>query len=218
MTTAPRSRWPIGVLAIAVLVAAIALIIVSRGRAEPTATAGRPAGAAPDPGLAPEHFPSPTAGSNPAPAGPAPALAAEPAPPADPAASEPGAVRDHRGGDPIGEISRITTMPTGPIAFDQTLSIAAAADAKPIALACAKQIPSEARGAKPVIQVRLQVSIKGNRMTVDDALTDLRDVAGDDLAKSVAACVKQSAAGKTYDAPDHADVAHYQITIPLRVP
>ncbi|MCE9571891.1 MAG: hypothetical protein K8W52_01925 [Deltaproteobacteria bacterium] len=218
MSTPPRSRWLIGALAAAVLVAAIVLIVASRGSATPAGVPGR-AVASNDPALEAEHFPEPTAGS-----------AARPAPPpsivgpgSDPApanpATDPGEVRDHRSGTPVTAIERKTILPpTGPIVFDQKLSIAAAADAKPVALECAKQIPAAARGTKPVIQVRLQVSVKNGRMTVDDALTDLRDVAGDDLAKSVSACVKQSAIGKSYDAHDQADVEHYQITLPLKVP
>ncbi len=212
-----RRRWFIGALAAAVLVAAIVLIVVSRGSAAPGAGTAPVAGSGASPADG-EHFPQPSAGTPGRPAT-APVIAVEPgAPPPENVPMEPGAVRDHRsnGGELVQRTTRLPS--TGPIVFDQKLSIAAAADAKPVALECAKQIPATARGAKPVIQVRMQVSLKDGRMTVDDVLTDLRDVTGDDLAKSVAACVKQSTAGKTYDAADHADVEHYQITLPLKIP
>ena len=66
--------------------------------------------------------------------------------------------------------------------------VAANKDVVEAASQCGGLVPSADRGAHPVLQVRMFVSIKGGQMTVDDVDTSLRDVTGDSL-DAVKQCV-----------------------------
>jgi hypothetical protein len=214
-----RDRW-LAVIAAAgvVAAAAIALLIANRGSAKAHAADGSSASAS--------GVPAAPAAGDPGPAPTAPSLASGSAAPAAPdTVDRPdvttvddhgGVTHDHR--DLAGDFHRPPpdhvpwhkpVRVTGKFAGDVGRLIT------PIAQACATQIPADARGAQPVMQVQLVVSVKGGQLSVDDVQTSFRDVSGDQ--GSVQDCVRSKAGAITLDASTQPDVDHYPITMPMRI-
>ncbi len=214
-TPRKRSWLLVAVGAGCVLIAAVALLVVLQGggaKADATATP------APKP-IAPA---SPSEGTAATPAIHAPAPRGEPAAEPDPTAptnvvvSDDGLVRDHRANPGGFTAPPPTKVPSPPVFVGREFAGSVGAQVTPLAQQCASQIPADARGTRPVIQVEMTVSIKDGKMTIDDIDTKFRDVTGDQPA--VKDCVKQKVAAIAVDASGQPDVDHYAITMPMRVP
>ena len=214
-----RARWiAVTAAAAAVALAAIALVIANRGKAEAQggggsafASGSAAASASGDPGAA-RTMPSLPAGS----AAPVVAAAADDREGVTTVDDNGAVTHDHRStpGDfnrpppdhvPWGHPVRVQ----GKFAGDVSRLVA------PIAQECASQIPTDARGAQPVIQVQVVVTIKSGQMSIDDVQTAFRDVTGDQ--GTVKDCVKSKASALTIDATSQPDVDHYAITMPMRI-
>ena len=214
-----RNRWTIvAAVAGAVLVAAIALILANRGGAKADATPGSNAPVASGSAGASSTT---TTTAAPAPTITAPAQVTAPsidppsAPSVDTVSDTGAAVHDHRA-DPGAYHDNPTVPRTGPpVHVTNTFAVGVGNLVAPIASACTAQIPSEARGSQPVIQVRMTVTIKNGQLSIDDVATELRDITGDQDA--VKDCVKSKASALSIDATGQPDVDHYPITMPMRV-
>ncbi len=218
MSARVSRRWTIvAAVAGAVLVAAIALILANRGGAKADTTSGPAARVAS--GSAPAS--DTTAAPAPAPVLAAPTPLAAPAvdresPPSVDTVSDTGAAtHDHRANP--GEIHDTPTIPRSgpPVHVSSAFAVGVGNLVAPIASACTAQIPSDQRGSAPVFQVRMTVTIKAGKLSIDDVATELRDISG--AQDAVKDCVKSKAGALSIDATGQPDVDHYPITMPMRV-
>jgi hypothetical protein len=215
-----RARWTaVAAAAAAVAAAAIALLVANRSHATAKTGDGSASGASSATPASGDTGPAPTAPTlDPGSAGTAAsgASTASDRPDVTTVDEHGAAIHDHR--DVPGDFKRPPpdhvpwnkpVRVTGKFAGDVSSQVV------PIAAACTSQIPAEARGEKPVIQVQLVVSVKGGVFSIDSINTELRDVTGDTSA--VVDCVKSKAGAITMDASTQPDVDHYPITMPMRI-
>ncbi|HEY0189524.1 MAG TPA: hypothetical protein VGC42_00285 [Kofleriaceae bacterium] len=126
-------------------------------------------------------------------------------------------VRDHRTGDhPVVDVPPAMNAPGGrKIASQVTFDISK--QVRPLLLECGgKNVPAEARGAKPRLEGQLQIAIKHHQAQISRATFQMRDVTGD--FDAVKTCVEQKSIGLIAAAPDEDDLETYAITTSYRLP
>jgi hypothetical protein len=125
-------------------------------------------------------------------------------------------VRDHRVGDhPQVEIPPAIHPPHGRripsrLTYDVTQKV------RGVVNECAASVQAASRGPKAGLDGQVMIAIKDHQATVTRATFVLRDVASPDPA--VKQCLEQKAIGLATPSGDEADVENYAITLSLRLP
>lgn len=87
----------------------------------------------------------------------------------------------------------------------------------PVVAECAKGVPSEARGKRPMVQPAFVVQVAGGQLTVTDVAFSTRDI--DPSARaSFTSCIRDKAIGTNIAAPGEGDLDRYHIHIPMKLP
>lgn len=84
---------------------------------------------------------------------------------------------------------------------------------RPIVRRCEQALTAADLGAEPVLQVVVTVSIKDQRLTVDEVQTHTKDIADPEIG----ACVRDAFAGHQLDVPTEGDISSYDLTHPFRI-
>lgn len=122
-------------------------------------------------------------------------------------------VRDHRA-NPTEYVRPSLPHPSeSPIAAEVTASVMQLV--RPVVLACLKDVPEAAYGARPVVMTRATISIDDKGlMTVDDIGPALDDI-DESAAGAALACIRDKS-GTLSAQVDHAAVASANLAFPIR--
>lgn len=78
---------------------------------------------------------------------------------------------------------------------------------------CARQIPKDARGAKPIVGAKLEVEIKDGSLHVLAVTPELRDVTDGPAAEAAKACIHDTLMQFETPVHDEPDIASYPLTL-----
>ena len=190
-----------------VLVAAIALIVQLKEKAEPAPAA--PVTEPPTP-TTPVARPGSSAivteGSHPKPSG-------EPSESTDPVVSEVDGkiIRDHRK-NPTPSVLPPTIHRPGSRQIASTVTHDITQKVVKVLNECATAVPKAARGPKPRADGQIVVSIKDKQVSITRATVKLRDGEGE-IVEPTQRCIEEKSVGLTTTAKDEADVESYEISI-----
>lgn len=126
-------------------------------------------------------------------------------------------VRDHRSGDhPPLDLPPNVHRPGGR-RLPSTLTSDISQQMRKVIWQCAKDVPKQARGAKPQFEAQLTVAITGHTLSIADVAAQVRDVEGP-AADALRDCVSRNAAGLTASAADQDDIAGYGLRLAFMIP
>jgi hypothetical protein len=126
-------------------------------------------------------------------------------------------VRDHRAGPHTRLDTPPDVHPPGGRRLPPALTNDIGQKMRAAALACAADIPREARGPDPRIEGEAVISIVDKQLKVTGSTLALRDVAGASVEPTMA-CVQQKLVGLATAAADQDDLDRYAITVRFALP
>lgn len=126
-------------------------------------------------------------------------------------------VRDHRPGDPKPLDLPPNVHPPHARKLPSTLTADLGQQMRKVVRQCAKDIPVEARGAKPRFEAQVTTAIDNHKLTIVEIASQLRDVEGN-AVDAVRDCVERNAAGLTVGAEGQDDIANYGLRFAFVIP